>query len=252
MKTLDKYKAYLKNQSKTLEGDDITRKIITEYYEEKLLEKEWRSVLDEEYNFSISDPADQDTSINTNNKEINKKRLFIVALTGIAASLLLFFFVNSPTGSIPLSPLDQMLSAHYEKPFARDVLKGPSSTLEIRSQAYQFYQEKNYTETIKLLEDLMIKGGQEQEDFFYLGLCYLYRQQPEKAEKQFKTLLASPNNNYQDIATWYLALALTDAEKFDEAKIYLSEVATWNGNSGQEELANDALDLIQVIELDSN
>jgi len=162
----------------------------------------------------------------------------------------MFWFFNSTTGStiLPVSPVDQLLSEHYAKPFPRDVLKGPTSTLAIQNKAYLHYQGKEYPATIALLEELVANGGEEQVDYFYLGLSYLYTGQPAEGAKHFKTLLEGPPNNHQDIATWYLGLALTDAEEYEEARIYLSKVATWTGNTGKEKMAKDAVDLIRVID----
>ena len=189
-----------------------------------------------------SDPS------NDSSKNGNIKRFLTVALIGLAASL--FWFFNSTTGStiIPSSPVDQLLSEHYAKPHARDILKWPNTTLAVRGNAYIFYQNKEYSKSISSFEQLISNGEGEQEDFFYLGLSYLYTQQPNKAAKHLKTLIDGPPNNYQDIATWYLALALTDAEAYDEAKVYLSKVANWSGNKGKEESAKHAVELMRVID----
>ena len=247
MKSREKFEKYLKDQTKDLESDELTKEIITNYFQEEKLRERWKKILNEQHNYGQPENSVPVASKVVDNKR-NIKRLFAVALIGMAASM--FWFFNSTTGSTigPVSPVDQLLSEHYAKPFARDVLKGPESTLAIRGKAYQFYQNKNYHETISLLEELVAVGGEEQKDYFYLGLSYLYSDQPEEAAKRFKTLLEGPTNNYQDIATWYLGLALTDAGEYEEAKIHLSKVATWTGNKGKENTAKDAIELLRVIE----
>jgi len=251
MNSKDKYDDYLKDQSTDMESDEITKEIISDYFREEKLRERWGKILRDEHNFGEeenSTPAATAPTTSSDESKKNIRRLLAVTLIGIAASLLWFFYTNIAVNVSPVSPVDQLLSEHYAKPFTRDVLKGSEETLAIRSKAYTFYQNEAYQETIPLLENLIAEGAEEKKDYFYLGLSYLYTQQPEAGAKQFKTLLEGPTNNFQDMATWYLGLALTDAGKYEEAKIYLSEVATWTGNKGKEELAKDAKDLMRVME----
>jgi len=252
MKAKDKYDDYLQDKTTNMESDKITKDIISNYFQEEHLKERWGKILRDDHNYGQEEntaPMVSNTDASSNGGEKkNIRRLLVVTLIGIAASLLWFFNTNIGVNISPASPVDQLLSEHYAKPFTRDVLKGPDATLAIRSKAYTFYQNEAYKETIPLLENLIAEGAEEQEDYFFLGLSYLYTEQPEAGAKQFKTLLEGPTNNYQDIATWYLALALTDAGAYEEAKIYLSQVATWTGNKGKEKMANDAKDLMKVID----
>ncbi len=244
MKPIDKFNDYLKDQNTSMESDDITKEIISDFYKEELLRDRWKKILKEKHNYGESENT---ATPKVDNKK-NGKRILLITALAVAASILLFFYVNIGNTVNQLGPVDQLLSAHYEKPFPRDVLKGPRSTLALRSEAYAAYQNKDYATTISSLEQLVAEGGVDQEDYFYLGLSYLYNKQPDQSARQFKTLLDRPTSNYQDIATWYLGLALTDAKKYDEAKVYLSKVATWNGNKGKQEMAEDAMDLMKVID----
>ncbi len=252
MKTTDKYDDYLKDKTTNMESDEITKEIISDYFQEEQLRKRWGKILREDHNYGAAEETAAGATVPqaapTDSRNKNVRRLLAVTIMGIAASLLWFFYTNIAVNVSPISPVDQLLSEHYAKPFTRDVLKGPESTLAIRSKAYHFYQNEAYKETIPLLEQLIATGGAEQEDHFFLGLSYLYTKQPEKGAQEFKTLLEGPADNYQDIATWYLGLALTDAGAYEEAKVYLSEVASWTGNKGKDELARDAKDLLQMME----
>lgn len=246
MKPIDKYNDYLKDQKTSMESDDLTKEIISDFHKEELLKERWEKILKDKHNYGNSETAAAATDPKIGNKK-NVKRIFLVTLMGAAATLLWFFYVNIGQTVIPMSPVDQLLSEHYQKPFNRDILKGPSSTSERRSEAYFFYQNKEYAKAIPLLESLITEGTIDPEATFFLGLSYLYNEQPEDGAKQFKTVLAGAKNNYQDIATWYLALALTDAAAYEEAKIHLSTVANWTGNAGKVQQAKDAMDLIKVI-----
>ena len=251
MKTLEeKFDDYLKDQTTSLESDKITKEIISEFYEEEQLRDRWGKILKEKHRFGKTETAASKTADvpEIGNKK-NGKRIFLIPLLGVAASLLLFFYINTGQQVIQLSPVDQLLSEHYAKPFTRTVLKGPESNLTLKTEAYYFYQKEEYPKTIVALKALIAEGSQDSEDHFFLGLSYLYSQQPEEGAKQFKILLGEEENNYRDIATWYLGLALTDAKKYEEAKVYLSEVTTWTGNKGKEKIAKDAKDLLKEIEI---
>ena len=246
----DKFDDYLKDKTTDMESDKITKKIISEYYEEEQLRDRWGKILKEKHRFGATETVVSKTAdLPEIGNQKNGKRIFLITLMTAAASLLLFFYINTGQQVIQLSPVDQLLSEHYAKPFTRTVLKGPESNLTLKTEAYYFYQKEEYPKTIVALEALIAEGAQNSEDHFFLGLSYLYSQEPEKGVTQFKILLDGENNNYRDIATWYLGLALTDAKKYDEAKVYLSEVSKWTGNKGKEKIAKDAQDLIKEIEI---
>jgi len=114
--------------------------------------------------------------------------------------------------------------------------------------AFQYYQEGNNASANILFEEF-ITGGNETEDVrFFLGLSYLYSNKSIDAISHFEWILNRKETSYKDAATWFIALALTDSDRYNEAKRYLIEVSNLDQNKGKRELAKKAKTLLDALD----
>jgi len=245
MNNIITYNKFLKGEMNDEESHDFTRFILTEYFEEEKLKSKWEAILQNKKQHSGSDPQ--------NEIEVKRKGTsfrLIGSLLVLAASLTLVFLVQyNDVDTAVKSPVDQLLSQHYSKPYNREVFKGSMDEgPNLVYNAFQLYQQGNYESAIPLFEEIVSNENASEDVRFYLGLSYLYSRKSNEAFSQFEWVLNQDRTSYADAATWFAALALTDAEKYTEARKYLSEVAQWNQNKGRRELASKAKILIEALD----
>lgn len=245
MKILEKYDKYFKEELPAAEAEAITRTLLFDYFEAEALRSQWAKILEKEHDLYRSNPPKSNIS-ETPKPGLNKIKIW-GTITALAASLALLFYIFSTSQQTALNPIDQLLSAHYEKPFTRNLLKEIPATNDSRMQAYDLYQNHAYSEAIPYFEALLTEYPQDEDLHFFLGLSQLYTHQSAAAINQFNWILAQPTAQRKDAATWFLGLAYTDNEQFEEAKIHLNEVAQWDNNAGKLKMANQAKELIQAI-----
>jgi len=96
------------------------------------------------------------------------------------------------------------------------------------------YEKGNYQEAIIALEKIVASGDASPEASFYLGLCYLYQENPdpENAVSQFNRVLDS-DNRYGEQALWYLGLAYILADQQELAAETLRKVSGFRQKESQ-------------------
>lgn len=243
MRLIQKTEDYLKGKLATKENDNFTKELVHDYFEKEKLKKHWGTLLDEDFNLKTGN----------NNNSVPAKSSKIIPLlafaTTIAASLLLIFYVFVP-GQVEdnqLSAIDVLLNEHYATPFNRTMLKGPNETAAQRTKAFELYNGREYEKAIPLLTSFVQNGTAIEDDYFFLGLSHLYSKQPEEAIIALSFIYQKEDMQRKDAATWYLALAYVANNECEDAKPLLENVATWKGNSGKLKLANNANELLEIV-----
>lgn len=104
----------------------------------------------------------------------------------------------------------------------------PNETPSERAKAFEFYNNGNYPESIKIFNRILAQG-EEEVVLFYLGNAYLSDNRPNEAEKVFKNYLSK----YQEFALearWYLSLSYLKQDRVVEAKQILEELSKQDNN----------------------
>ena len=225
-------------------SDVFTKKILTEYFEGEKLKTRWQAILDQN-KFSDSDLA-ADLALPKKKTSLKLVRNLLI----LAACFILLFLVKQINiGTSEENTVHQLLAEHYAKPYNREVFKGiDEGNSKLEYQAFQNYQSGEYEKAIPFFEEIILSGSEDEDVRLFLGLCYLYSNNSELAINNFTWILNQNVSSYEDAATWYSALAYTDAERYEEAKKYLIEVASWDQNSGRRKLAKKAKDLLKAME----
>ncbi len=245
MNSINNLNNYLKNQHISVTDDAITKGLIKSHFEDLELKQKWGSMLDDEFNLKSLKTA----PIVPQNKNRN---LFLVLISVILLALIIFFSLSVQDKSKNESKLQALLNDHYSNPVPRELLKGPTETMHVAQNAYGLYQSQKYEEAIPIFEELIVIEPLNEEHHFYLGLSYLYNEQPRKAVQEFDWMLNAEKSNRMDMAMWFKALALTEAKEYKEAKIHLQDIATWNTNKGKSILAEKASQLLILIQEEQN
>ncbi len=89
-------------------------------------------------------------------------------------------------------------------------------------QGKSLYDKDKYLEAIPYFQDAIKADGTHQDSFYYLGLCYRYSDQPEKAILEFN-ILKGINPNYWAWFYYEAGVAYSELRKFDEAILMFEE-----------------------------
>ena len=154
-------------------------------------------------------------------------------LNRIAATLLIGVIIGATCflGSVSSSPESTsiLLEEKYPPPaLVRNITEKASGNWE---SARIHYEKGNYTKVVLLIEELSsCSNTTNQEYSLYLGLSYLYQEQPnyEKAAKQLRKLL-NPRGKFDDVAEWFLGLIYIKQEKHEHATKLLENIVKKQG-----------------------
>jgi len=246
MNSVEELNNYFNQHQIKIESDSITKELIKSYFEEEALKEKWGKILEKDFKVDYSTPVMADT-VSTAEKPKSKALLYALLLAIIGALILAINFWK-PSSTSSEDRLQALLNDQYSNPVPRELVKGPAEDFASIQNAYALYQSKDYEAAIPLLEQAVTIEPSNEDHLFYLGLSYLYNKDAENAILQFDIILNQEASNKSDAATWYKALALTEAQNYDDAKVLLKEVSEWTGNSGKLKLAEEARLLLDAIE----
>ncbi len=149
------------------------------------------------------------------------------SLLRVAASVLLFavigllVFQYSQSGSSPQQLAQVHLVEHYNAP---TILRNSTENVEENWQkAITAYKKEDFVQSATLIEKVIQQGKANEEQFYYLGLSYLY-QDKELENKAIKNFDKVRDSLYLEAAQWYKGLALIKLGKEKEAKELLLQL----------------------------
>lgn len=130
---------------------------------------------------------------------------------GIAVAIVVvgFFLIRS----LSMPPGEKLFLSYYEPKQVPDSVTNLDNQLIV--EAISTYQSKDYAKAESLFENL--KNEDESDlSLFYVGLCQLELDRPEKAIPTLS--LVSQKSDYFFEATWYGAMSFLKLNKLEEAK----------------------------------
>ena len=248
MKKKDLLSKYVQGTMSEKELDDITKMLVKDHFEEMETKEKWKKILDEKYGVKSFESLDDWNDFKEKKNKSRTRLFYLTTLSTLVASLLIFVIFTLNTEPPTSDPLGSILSEEYNSPVQYRNSKGVSNLPEKRILAFDYYNNKDYQSAAKILETIVDKDAFVEDDYFYLGLSYLYLKKAMKASTTFKYILEQENLQREDATTWFLALSLIENKEYPEARKYLNEVAKWEGNSGKIRKANQAKELLSIIE----
>ena len=235
MKLFDKYRANNINED---ELSTMTKQLIKQKFDRELRQKMGHR-LQEEYGITRDGAA---------SGRIVRRKIFRWSLS-VAAALLIGVVAWQVVGDVTptyQSLTKEYLANHYPN---NELRKGASEISEKRAEAILAYNKGDFETSARIREEIATMPQANTEDFFFLGISYLYQDPPkgEQAIGPLQTAVADPTGKglIQEETEWYLTLAYVAAGRFDAAREMLEKKIRnggWN--------ATKASDLLHSLPLE--
>lgn len=146
-------------------------------------------------------------------------RLAAVLVIGVAA--VLYLSRDKP---------HEKLFAEYFEPHPNNlsVRRGqqPQGDLE---QAALHYEAKEFTEAVKLFENVLKSEPNNVTARFYAGVSYLATDDVQNAIVSFQKVIAAGKNDLQKPAEWYLGLAYLKGNDLENARAVFNKIISYDG-----------------------
>lgn len=227
MNLFDKYRANNINED---ELSTMTQQLIKQKFDLELRQKMARR-LEEEYGITRDGAA---------NRRIARMKILRWSLS-VAAALLIgvvawqVFDNTKPTYQ---SLTREYLAAHYPN---NELRKGATEISELRGAAVAAYNQGDFEASARIREEIAMMPQANTEDFFFLGISYLYQDPPkgEQAIEPLQKAVADPTGTglIQEEAEWYLTLAYVEAGRFAAAREMLEKKIRnggWNASKARD------------------
>jgi tetratricopeptide (TPR) repeat protein len=148
-------------------------------------------------------------------------------LLAIAATIALLLTVGYFI--MPMDSGAQQLTAQYlAEPFPNsEERKGSEEVMELKTSAIAAYAAHDFKQAAILRQSLVEQvDTPTQNDYFYLGLSYLYQQpaQPDQAIVYLQKAVSFDKSTLMEESSWYLALAYLDAGQKENARQQLQQI----------------------------
>lgn len=144
--------------------------------------------------------------------KINSPKVF----TMITAIALLFGFVFYDTTKDYAS--EDILSEYYEPVNAVENFRAFSDADQQISEAISLYEEKAYASAIKLFEEVLLEDPDMIGVNLYSGISYMELENYSSANDRFQKIIAQDPNPFVESATWYLGMCYLYTDEKDKAK----------------------------------
>ncbi len=176
---------------------------------------------------------------------IKNKRNFFISSILVAASIMILIFGWNVYQSNAKPRYQNLLAEALNDPHNESILRKGSVEV-LRIEGAQYYNNRDYKAAAAVFEQIKIQDDAIGWDF-YLGLCYLYQSEPDRAIPYFDISLNQPNTRYTRESNWYLGLAYLAKEQFPAAKRHFERVANASKNESTWKV-KEAKDMIKAID----
>lgn len=204
--------------------DQMTEILITDYFDQQQKTK-WNKILEKKHGVSFP-------------QKKRVKRIQLYRTLAVAASLLLLVFAGNFYSNT--NSAENLVAQYLEEPFPSENRKGIDAVADKRKEAIAAISAKEYLSAIKIFEEITQTEEAKVDDYFYLGLSYLYHENAEKAVVMLleaRTMKPSNFLDTKDEINWYLALAyFQDGDKENakkELKNFINQSDFWNKAEAQ-------------------
>jgi tetratricopeptide (TPR) repeat protein len=168
---------------------------------------------------------------------VRQRRILVISLVAIMAILALIFYPEKQNISISS---EELFTQNFT-PFRAPANVRSDDSLDYWTEVRTYYEEKNFAGVI----DIISKQDLLPEDYpahFYLGVSYLALDSP-KADSAILALdkVLQTDNDYVEIAGWYLGLAYLKQRNISKAKEHFGDLIE-KGNTYHREKILDLLE----------
>lgn len=189
--------------------------------------KEWADKLQSFHNELYSEKFEEEivqpviTMIKPRRRFYERKSVVAAAIIIglIFISGLLFTTVNNRVDSESIFQANYIPYAYLEQ----GTRALPFDRLNLREQAFQAYEQRNYFKSVELFKSILLKG-EDETVLFYLGNAYLSANKATDAESTFKEYLRK-YEEYEAESRWYLSLSYLKQKKLKETRSVLEAIS---------------------------
>ncbi|MFN0200900.1 MAG: hypothetical protein ACKVTZ_05240 [Bacteroidia bacterium] len=156
---------------------------------------------------------------------------WIKYVSAAACVVLIAVFGYNFLGNNEVLSGDALYASEYSPYNAQSTREDDFSKLSEVKQAIALYEMKKYTEAIAQCVKLEKTMPDSLQLNLYHGLASLETNDLATAKTELERVAKSGNENYSDIADWYLALTFMKENKTEEAKTLLTTISNTDGHS---------------------
>lgn len=170
---------------------------------------------------------------------VKRMRTFSKPLINIAAVFLVgcvgYFMFQSLNKKEDLTLLDKLYNNSFDAP---GIAQSEDGNKTVWNEARMYFNDENYdyaAQQISTIDSLSI------EQQVFLALSNMYKKAPDfdKSINIFNTVMNHPDNLYQDVTEWYLAIAYLKINQKEKAKPLLEYISS--NDHFRQDLAIEAL-----------
>ena len=127
--------------------------------------------------------------------------------------------------------LQQLAKLEQVPPYLRSAVRGGNvgRVSERFQEGMRLYVEQDYASAAGALEEVTKLDSDHVPAAFYVGICYLLTDEPDRAAEQLERVVASTAEGYQDEADWYLAKAYFRQGDIESARRQLNKIVGRGG-----------------------
>ena len=153
----------------------------------------------------------------------NRSGLFLIITNHVKNTIYFLTAILLITSCKPdVENKEQMLFDKFFEPLAipKNLYELGASQTDI---AFRIYHQKDYKEAIVNFKYALLDNPNNNKLKLYLGISFLKMKDIRQAKRLFANIIDHGKEEYKEIASWYLALALLNEDKAS-AKILLSQL----------------------------
>lgn len=145
---------------------------------------------------------------------------YYLVVAAIIAAMILFAYLLLSRG-----PDTEKVYANFYEPYPVSFSTRAEDTDEQLLEIGELYENQQYEAAIPKLTALLKERPEDGQLHLALGISYLETDDLEAAQNVFQNIRAEGIQLYNDLAVWYLALALIKADDLDKARMWLQVLA---------------------------
>ncbi len=127
----------------------------------------------------------------------------------------------------------EVLYANYYKPFLVEQTRYIQDSSEqinyLWKTFFNLYANKNYSEGVNKLNEILLFEPDNDIAYFYLGQCFLNKNEPSKAVSALSKVMGNIESVYYNDAIWYLSLVYLKMGNTSECEKLLNEIIAMQG-----------------------
>lgn len=156
-------------------------------------------------------------------KSVYRYSVSAVGVLGLVVLSVFFYMSNKDYSS------NELLGLYYQPVNTPASYRAVTETDNVLNKAINYYEEKEYDHAIKLFESVLKNDPNMIGINLYSGISHMEINEYAIANERFQTIIAQDPNPFVESATWYLGLCYLFTNEREKAKSIFSSLAENEG-----------------------